>query len=270
MEFRGETVMKKLFIILLTIFTLCSCSLNPPDFVYNDDYSSINTSIPKEMIDVFTKTDNDNYISNEGVEYTYFSHEGKDDLYLLGELEHLGTIKDEERYLNHLDSSTPTGFYALKNDKEQNFLVRITPDSEWRSLYRKTSFQNFNTSLDNCVRLELVYNTNGQLYSITHKDCNKGITDKTEINNFLSTIRAQNNPKDAGLYDLVRKSDGSLENCYASAVYAYFNEEPNIVLLLDVTVYNDLAYSIRIDDKEYVLPNDLFNKLKSASDHHLN
>ena len=53
-----------------------------------------------------------------------------------------------------------------------------------------------------------------------------------------------------------------LENCYTYAViYGFFEEEPNLAIRIDVTSYNDLAYSVCIENKEYVLPNDWVQRL---------
>ena len=61
--------------------------------------------------------------------------------------------------------------------------------------------------------------------------------------------------KDAGLYDSIRQPNGTLNNCY---VYGYVcgivQEDLNIVIPLEVMSFDDKAYSILIDDVEYVLP----------------
>lgn len=45
------------------------------------------------------------------------------------------------------------------------------------------------------------------------------------------------------------------------AVCAFFEEEPNLVVRMQVISYNDLAYSISVDENEYVLPNAWFQTL---------
>lgn len=74
-------------------------------------------------------------------------------------------------------------------------------------------------SPDNCIRFEFIKWENihrGDSYTpdIMHMSCNEGIKNKDEIKEFLEDIRSQKSPNEAGLYDLVRKPGGMLENCY--------------------------------------------------------
>ena len=39
-----------------------------------------------------------------------------------------------------------------------------------------------------------------------------------------------------------------------AVIYGFFENEPNLAIRMDITSYNDLAYSVSINDKEYVLP----------------
>ena len=72
----------------------------------------------------------------------------------------------------------------------------------------------------------------------------------------------QQDTREAGLYDLIEKPDGTLENCYLyGVIYGFFEEEPNLALRMEVTSYNDMAYSINMDDNEYVLPPEWLQKL---------
>ena len=84
----------------------------------------------------------------------------------------------------------------------------------------------------------------------------------TECEDFLNEIKSGQKAKDAGLYDLVKQPNGMLENCY---VYGYvcgvIQEDVNIVIPLEVTSFDDKAYSITIDDIEYVLTQEWLNKL---------
>jgi len=63
---------------------------------------------------------------------------------------------------------------------------------------------------------------------------------------------------------LVKQPDGMLENCYIYGVlYGFFAEEPNLAVRMEITSYNDLAYSISIEEKEYALPAEWLERLKN-------
>ena len=205
---------------------------------------------------VFTKTENGNMVSPSGVEYAHLANEGI--LYYLGELEFVGSIQGEEKSLQ-------TGMFAIKNSDNDNILIRRVPDNEWFSIYRKTSLPTFDFSADNCIRLEFVSGTGDIREDAIHTTCKGGICDKSEITKFLSEVRAQESPHDAGLYDLIKKPNGMLENCYVyGVVYGFFEEEPNLAIRMNITSYNDLACSISIGEDEYVLPEKLLSKLLNS------
>lgn len=203
----------------------------------------------------FTKNEKGNLVNTKGVEYEFLA--GEAFLYYLGELEFVGSVEGEEEYSWHLDMTYQTGMFAIKEAENDNILIRKSPDSEWFSIYRKASLPKMDYSMENCVRLEFIsetYNT-----SVSHTTCADGITDKSEILSFIEDIRAQKSPQEAGLYDLVRQPNGGLENCYAyGAIYAFFEEEPNLAVMMIIKSYNDLAYSISVDNKDYVLPAEWF------------
>jgi len=205
---------------------------------------------------VFTKIENENLISPSGVEYAHLANEGI--LYYLGELEFVGSIQSEERPLQ-------AGMFAIKNSDNDNILIRRVPDNEWFSIYRKASFPKFDFSADNCIRLEFVSGTGDIREDSIHTTCKGGICDESEITEFLSEVRAQENPHDARLYDLIKKPNGMLENCYVyGVVYGFFEEEPNLAIRMNITSYNDLSYSISIGENEYVLPENLLSKLLNS------
>ena len=201
----------------------------------------------------FTETEDGNLISASGTEYAHLANEGI--LYYLGDLVFQGSIKGEAKTSQHLGLPYQTGMFSIENAETDNILVRHAPNNEWFGIYRKASLPPFDFSADNCVRLELIprdgaVQTNGMPAS-----CGCGITDKAVIAEFLSDIRSQPDPREAGLYDLVRKPDGMLENCYLyTIIYGFFKEEPNLAICMSITSYNDLAYSVSIEGKEYVLP----------------
>ncbi|MBR5774345.1 MAG: hypothetical protein IKY44_05775, partial [Clostridia bacterium] len=85
---------------------------------------------------------------------------------------------------------------------------------------------------------------------------------------FLNEIKGGQRAKEAGLYDLVRQPNGMLKNCY---VYGYIcgviQDDVNIVIPMTVTSFDDKAYSVTIDDVEYVLQQkwlDIFEKKNSV------
>ncbi len=234
--------MKKfLCLFLVFVFLFCGCS---------------------QSEEVFTKNENGNFVSTSGVEYSHLANEGF--LYYFGELEFIGSVKGEEKESQHLGFSYQTGMFVINGANNDNILIRYAPNNEWASIYRKTSLPEFDYSIDNCIRLEYLEGKENRNRDIKHSRCGDGITDKTVISTFLSEIRAQRTPEEAGLYDLVRKENGMLENCYInSSVYAFFEGEPNLAVEMQITSYNDLAYSIVIEQKEYVLPKEWLQRLQN-------
>ena len=233
---------KVLCLIVVTLILLCGCSPTKEN--------------------TFTKNKNGNIVSNSGVEYTHLANEGI--LYYLGDLDFIGSIQGEEKTSQHLGLSYQTGMFAIKDADNDNILIRYAPDNEWFSIYRKTSLPSFDFSVNNCIRLEFVSGTGNTENDQFHITCCDGIVDTSEIAKFLSDVRSQKNPHEAGLYDLIKKPDGMLENCYVyGVVYGFFGEEPNLAVRMDITSYNDLAYSISIDGKEYVLPAEWLQKLEN-------
>lgn len=248
--------MKKVVcVIIALLMLLCGCTHNRQlDQIPTENSSNNN---------VFTEVESGNLVSDSGIEYVQLANEGI--LYYLGNLEFQGSVKGEEETSQHLGYSYQTGLFALKNDETNNILIRRTPNSEWFSIYRKASLPSFDFSVDKCVRLELVLGIGNLVRDAIHTTCGDGIVDTLEIAEFLSDVRSQKDPREAGLYDLVRKPDGMFENCYRYAViYGFFEDEPNIAIRMDITSYNDLAYSVSIEGKEYVLPNEWVQRLQNS------
>lgn len=209
---------------------------------------------------MFMKDEKGNIVSNSGVEYVHLANEGI--LYYLGDLEFVGTIQGEKRFLSTW--LYKTGMFAIEDANSDNILIRRAPNNEWFAIYRKASLPNFDFSVDNCIRLEFVSGIGNTKKDVIHTTCADGITDQSEIISFLSEIRAQKTPREAGLYDLIKKPDGMLENCYIyGVIYGFFEEEPNLVVRMEITSYNDLAYSISIEGMEYVLPTEWLQKMEN-------
>lgn len=210
----------------------------------------------------FTQIEDGNLIGASGTEYEHLANEG--DLYYLGGLIFQGNVSGEVKTSQHLGVSYQSGLFSIKNAETDNILVRYTPDNEWYSIYRKASLPPFDFNIDNCIRLELVSGIGNIENDAIHTTCDDGISNKSEIAEFISDVLSQPDPHEAELYDLIKTPDGNLENCYVYAVvYGFFKEEPNLVIRLEITSYNDLAYSISIEGKEYVLPEKWITKLQN-------
>ena len=245
---------KVLCTIFVLLILLCGCSHDSQsDQLHTDAPTSNNT---------FMRNENGNIVSNSGVEYTHLANEGI--LYYLGDLDFIGSIQGEEKTSQHLGLSYQTGMFAIKDADNDNILIRYAPYNEWFSIYRKTSLPSFDFVVDNCIRFEFVSGIGNTENDVTHTTCDDGIVVASEIAEFLSDVRSQKDPREAGLYDLIKKPDGMLENCYVyGVVYGFFEEEPNLAVRMVITSYNDLAYSISIDGKEYVLPAEWIQKLEN-------
>ena len=211
----------------------------------------------------FTQKQNKNLLDASGTEYTFLANEGV--LYYLGDIRFEGSVKGEKKISSHLGLPYKTGLFSIKNSDSDNILIRRLPNNEWCSIYRKTSLPPLDFSVDNCSRIELVSGIGSTSEDVVHTTCGDGICNKSDIKQFLSDIRSQKSPTQAGLYDLIKKPDGMLENCYVYAVlYGFFEEEPNLVVRMEIKSYNDLAYSISVEEKEYVLPEKWLERLENS------
>ena len=208
----------------------------------------------------FTKTEDNYIVSADGTEYVFLANEGL--VYTFGATKFLGKIKGEKSSFTHLSSRVETGLFSCENDPDQNILVRSVPDNEWKAYYRKASLPPIDLSPDHCIRFELI---KGRTYDIDikHMDCGEGIATHEDIKAFLADIRSQKTAQEENLYELVKKPDGRLENCYElGVVYGYFKDEPNLAVPFYVTSFNDKAYSIRMDGMhEYVFPEKWLSEL---------
>ena len=239
--------MKRILAITLLFLLLCGCT----------------QSNQEQENSVFTKIENGNLISAAGVEYSHLANEGV--LYYLGELEFVGSIQEEEQTSQHLGLSYQTGMYAIKNSPNDNIFIRYAPNNEWFSIYRKSDLPVSDFSVDNCIRLEFVPGIGNQEKASIHVNCNGGIVDNSKITEFFANIRSQKSPREAGLYDFIKQPNGMLENCYVyGVVYGFFKDEPNLAIRMEITSYNDLAYTISIGESEYVLPELWLEELQNS------
>ncbi len=244
-------IKKSISVILLISLTLTLSSCTKEDNIYTEETA------------VFIKKENGNFTSTSGIEYSLLANGGI--IYYLGDLEFSGGILGEEKTSQHLVSTYRTGMFKIKDTDNDNILIRRAPNNEWFSVYRKTSLSDFDFSVDNCIRLEFVSGIGNIHDDIVHTTCQDGISDQDEIDKFLSEIRMQEDPREAGLYDMIKQPDGRLENCYVyGVVYGFFEEEPNLALKMQITSYNDLAYSISMRERDYVLPKEWLEKLQNS------
>lgn len=201
----------------------------------------------------FRETENKTVVSNDGAEYTFVGNEGI--VWCFGEWEFIGHVKGEKKTFVHLDGKIKTGMYSV--NVSQDVLGRYLPDNEFAAIYVKSDLLNTEIALDNCIRFEFV---KGSVFNNAETTISKkGIT---ECEQFLNEIKSGQKAKEAGLYDLVKQPDGMLKNCY---VYGYvcgvIQEDINIVIPMQVVSFDDKAYSIKVDDVEYVLSEEWLDKL---------
>ena len=201
----------------------------------------------------FTETENKTIVAADGTEYDYIGNEYE--VWCFGEWEFIGHVKGEKESFTHKTAKIKTGMYSVNGNKD--VLVRYFLDNEFAAIYVKSELLKNEVALDNCIRFEFVkaslFNDDKTVIP------NAGIT---ECERFLDEITNGEYAKDAGLYDLVRQSDGMLKNCY---VYGYIcgilQDDLNLVIPLEVISFDDKAYSITIYDKEYVLPQKWIDEL---------
>ena len=215
----------------------------------------------KDIQEQFTMTEDGLLVDPTGVAYKFLANEGI--LYFIGDLVKEGTVADEENDIMWGGSYTP-GVYSIQGDESRNILIRKPADSEWYAIYRRADLPELDYSIDRCVRLEMIPNAYFRI-DRSHVSCGGGITDKTVIADFLSEVRSQQGPREAGLYDMITKPDGFLDNCYYhSTIYGFFAEEPNIAVPMSIDSFNDMAYSVRFEHVEYVLPMEWFRSFEDT------
>ena len=260
-------------LMVLVFLASCSESQNDNNANFSDNGAIQDSTRPSDTTDdssttdntaeisVFSKNEKGNLVNEKGIEYEFLA--GEAFLECIGELEFVGSVKGEEEFTSHLDGLFKNGMYAIKGAENDNILIRQVPNSEWRAIYRKSSLPKMDYSLENSIRLEFI----SEVYNMSdsHVTCGEGVVDKSTILSFLEDVKAQKSPEEAGLYDLVKQPNGMLENCYVcGAICAFFEEEPNLAVKMNITSYNDLAYSISIENKSYVLPTKWFKAIQNA------
>ena len=210
----------------------------------------------------FTADDEGNVFSKDyGTEYVCVGAEGR--VGCFGKWEFVGHIEGEEKRLNHMDGATKTGMYSVDGSKD--VMIRYFPDNEFAFIYARKDLLKTGVSLDNCIMLGLV---EWPLFNSDETAFQGNLI--TECEQFFNEIKSGPRAKEAGLYDLVIQPNGYYKNCY---LYGYIcgiiQEDVNIVIPMVVTSFDDKAYSITIDDVEYVLPQEWFDRFvkRNTADH---
>ena len=218
----------------------------------------------------FVELRNGNIRAPNGIEYTFFSHEGF--IQTIGESKFLGKIKWEYPYLHHLGGSINTGLYST-DLSNLDIIFRYKPKNEWKTYYRKTSLPKIELAPENCIRFvfigntELIHYENNRSVENKHITNNAGIINPEEIKEFINCIRNEYSPEEAGLYEMVTNEKGIIENTYAIGyVFGFFDNESNFAISYRVWSYNNLAYSIHTDFGRYVLSIKWLEKLEYKND----
>lgn len=259
MKFTNLTKRLLSAVLIFSIFLTLSACTQADNTTAQSKASSEQTQSESEEY-AFTKGEGMNVVSLSGEEYEFLTFGYN--LYYIGGLKSEGSVKGEKQLPEEWSYYYKAGLYSINIDQTCDVLIRIFPDNEWFGVYRRSGLPPFDFSADNCVRFEYVAHDGEIDIDTKHKTCGKGITDKAEIAEFLADVRSQKDPDEAGLYDLVRRPDELLLNCYGCGyICGYFEEEPNLVLRMGVTSYNGKAYSVYFEGKEYVLPNEWIEKL---------
>ena len=234
--------MKKIFVIficLVVIFSFSACT-NKVKFTETEDVK-------------FMETEDKTIVTIDGTEYTFVGNEGR--VWCLGEWEFIGHVKGEKKTFVHLTSEVKTGMYSVNGS--QDVLVRYFPDNEFAAMYVKSELLKTEVTIDNCIRFDFV---KGLLFNSDETIISKNVI--TECEDFLNEIKSGQKARDAGLYDLVKQPDGTFKNCYVYGhVCGVIQDDVNIVIPLQVRSFDDKAYSITIDDIEYVLTQEWVDKL---------
>lgn len=254
-----------------TLFLFSACSPVQPidknitssseisdNLILNSDISSNKSAL------VFTENDNYNLISPDGIEYYQLANEEFCDLSYIGELEFFASVEGEVPFSEHLDSYYRTGLFSIKTDETKDILIRYSPANEWYSIYRKVSLPKNEFKLENCTRLEMIFDIAYGTDHSKHALCNYGITDKSEIKKFISDVHSQKFTYTEDSNNSTKSNNDwiAYEGC---KIFGTFENEPYLVISMTVCNYDNQTYSIMMDNEEYLLPDKWYEKLKNAS-----
>ncbi len=253
--------MKKTFsflFCLIIVFSLSACNKEVKFSETENSTTTAQDSTENTLDDndvQFSKAANNTIIAKDGTEYTFVGNESS--VYCFGNREFIGHIQGEDKSFVHIFNEIKTGMYSVNGSRD--VLVRYLPYDEFSAMYVKSGLLKTEVSLDNCIRFVFIKGIRSKDKEITNSN-----TDITDCKTFLADVKSGEKAEDAGLYDLVRQPDGKLKNCYVYGyVYGVLQEDINLVIPLKVTSFDDKAYSITIDNIEYVLPNEWADKLLS-------
>ncbi|MBE6806716.1 MAG: hypothetical protein E7527_01695 [Ruminococcaceae bacterium] len=234
------------FICMILAFSFSACS-NNDNSAFSENESGADGA--------FTEIENQAIRAKDGTEYINVGLEYE--VWCLGEWEFIGHVAGEKKEFSHLsvDNKIKTGMYSVGG--KQDVLVRYFPDNEFPAVYVRSDLLKTEIVLENCIRFAFLKEAPRDNAQATFS--NKSIT---ECEQFLNEIKSGQTAEEAGLYDLVRQPSGILNNCY---IYGYVcgvvQEDINVVIPLEVKSFDDKAYSITLDDVEYVLNKKWLDKL---------
>lgn len=206
-----------------------------------------------EKENAFSEAENGKLLSPSGREYVYFASELE--LSYLGEPSFFGSVKGEEKTSEIMGLPVQTGLFSVESGENPDVLIRVHPDSEFFSIYRKGDLSPFDFSVENCARLEL--KEGGKVSG--------AISDKGEIADFLSEVRGREVSRETDLTGRAPNPYGSFINVHRiGAVYGCFDEEASLAIAMDLWSYNDEAFSIEIEGTEYALPEVWLERLREG------
>ncbi len=212
-------------------------------------------------LDYYQLKDDGTIVAPDGTKYVSVCVEGF--LELMGKKTRIGVVAGEE---GHKSYGFENGLYVCEQDTDHVMLLRYMPESEWGVFYRKKTAPPLDYSLQNCVRLELVgyqeLQSDQNMYSAgaDHITCGKGIVGREKVAAFFKAVMSAGPA--VGLNESVEKEDGTPENIYAYGnIYGFFEGETAAVIPFCVTTYDDKAFSVMIDNVDYVLPTEYLEQL---------
>ena len=146
----------------------------------------------------FKKQESGNII-HDGVEYAFVKNDGTSNIDSFGIDKRIGNIAGDPD-INENGLKCVIGLYSLKNDKNLDIMVYITPDAKWLPYYVKVGTE-LNFSLENCERFE--YFSAADLDKNTgapdpkHGNCNDGITSPEDLRKFKDKLAESDDLKNS-------------------------------------------------------------------------
>ncbi len=194
----------------------------------------------------YSIADEKTIVHESGKEYVFVAMEGTGKLKCIGDIEFDGYVNGQDRFVNHMTGTTPSGMYSMMLDPERRMMIYYAPDNEFYYFYRDASLPPLNISLEGCSRFELRLGLiPGE--DVEHLLCDEGIADAAERAVFIDEI--MNGPT-ASEVGFIRERDPWRE---VGIAYGYLAGETNLVIPLRITEYIDKGYTIEVLGREYLM-----------------